>query len=44
MRTLVFFVLFVPCTVLVICGCVRGFNWLMRVIGLEDDSWPQGPR
>lgn len=29
---------------LLVAGAVRGFNWLMRVIGLEDDSWPQGPR
>lgn len=27
-----------------VAGAVRGFNWLMGVMGLDDDSWPQGPR
>lgn len=27
-----------------IAGVVRGFNWLIRVLGLDDDSWPLGPR
>lgn len=41
------FVLFVFSTaagLLLFAGVVRGFNWLIRVLGLDDDSWPLGPR
>lgn len=23
---------------------VKGFNWMVWRLGLEDDSWPLGPR
>lgn len=40
----VLFLVSVAAGLLLFAGVVRGFNWLMRVIGLEDDSWPQGLR
>lgn len=29
---------------LLVAGAVRAFNWLLVTLGLDDDSWPMGPR
>lgn len=38
------FLFSVAAALLLIAGAVRGFNRLMKMIGLDDDSWPLGPR
>lgn len=38
------FTLLVIGSLCAIAGAVRAFNWLIAVLGLDDDTWPHGPR
>ena len=44
MMAFVLFVVSVAAGPLLFAGVVRGFNWLIKAIGLDDDSWTLGPR